>query len=167
MEFDERQRQKLDALLSKFVHFETQIAQIPALTAWMSGMDSHITKTLGDFATRLAEMEQNISTLTARLCKVETYAASASNVSGSARSWPSLEQVDGNTAAGSHGPGSPNDNRNTRRRLDVPSRSEDEHARSAVLFTVPMRTVPQRNYEVVRSGSIICADSEPLTVHSL
>ena len=36
-----------------------------------------------------------------RWCKVETYAASASNVSGSARSWPSLEQVDGSTAAGS------------------------------------------------------------------
>ena len=28
-------------------------------------------KTLGDFATRLAEMEQNFSTFTARLCKVE------------------------------------------------------------------------------------------------
>ena len=31
--------EKLDALLSKFVHFETQIAQIPALTTWMSRMD--------------------------------------------------------------------------------------------------------------------------------
>ena len=59
-------------------------------------------KTLGDFATRLTEMKQNVSTLSARLCKVETCAASASNVSGSARSWPSLELVDGSTAAGSH-----------------------------------------------------------------
>ena len=50
--------EKLDALLSKFAHFETQIAQIPALTTWMSRMASHITKTLGDFATRLAEMVQ-------------------------------------------------------------------------------------------------------------
>ena len=90
--------EKLGAFLSKFVHFETQIAQIPALTTWMSGMDSHITKTLGDFATRLTEMEQNFSTLTARLCKVEPYATSASNVTGSARSWPSLEQDDGSTA---------------------------------------------------------------------
>ena len=96
--------EKLDALLSKFVHFETQNAQIPALTTWMSRMDSHITKTLGDFATRLTKMEQNFSALTARTCKFETYAASASNVSGSARSWPSLEQVDGSTAAGSHRP---------------------------------------------------------------
>ena len=43
--------EKLDALLSKFVHFETQIAQIPALTTWMSRVDSHILKTLGDVAT--------------------------------------------------------------------------------------------------------------------
>ena len=38
------------------------------------------------------------------MCKFETHTASASNVSGSARSWPTLEQVDGSTAAGSHGP---------------------------------------------------------------
>ena len=77
----------------KFLHFSN----------WMSRMGSHFTKTPRDFATRLTEMEQNFSTLTARMCKVETYAASASNVSGSARSWPALEQVDGSTAAGSHG----------------------------------------------------------------
>ena len=107
----------LDALLSKFAHFETQIAQIPTLTNWMSRMDSHITKTLGDFAARRTEMEQNFSTLKAHMCKVETCAAS--NVSGSSRSWPSVEQVDCSTAAGSHGPGSSDDNRNTRRRLDT------------------------------------------------
>ena len=67
-------------------------------------------------------MEQNFSALSARICKVETCAASASNVSGSARSWPSLEQVDGSTAAGTHGPGSSDDNRNTIRRLDTFSR---------------------------------------------
>ena len=85
----------------------------------MSRMDSNITKTLGDFATRLAEVEQNFSTFSARLCKVETKAASASNISGFGRSWPSLEQVDGSTAAGSPWPGSSDDNRNTRRRLDT------------------------------------------------
>ena len=73
-----------------------------------------------DFATRLAEMEQNFSTLIARLCKVETHAASASNVSGSpGESWPSLEQVDGSTAAEFHGPGSSNGHRSTKRRLDI------------------------------------------------
>ena len=123
--------EKLDALLSKFVHFETQIAQNPDLTTWMSRMDSHITKTLGDFATRLAEMKQNFSTFAARLCKVQTHAASASNVSSSARSWPSLDQVDGSTAAGSHGPGSSSDNRNTRRRLDIAPNADDQHVRSA------------------------------------
>ena len=92
--------EKLNALLSNFVHFETQIAQFPALPNWMSRVDSHNTKTLRDFATRLTEMEQNLSTLIANLHKVETYAPSASNVSGSARSWPSLEQVGGSTAAG-------------------------------------------------------------------
>ena len=95
--------EKLGALLSTFVHFEPQIAQIPTLTNWMSRMDSHVTKTLEDFATGLTEREQNFSALTARMRKVETYAASASNVSGSARSWPALERVDGSTAAGSHG----------------------------------------------------------------
>ena len=65
--------EKLDALLSQFAQFKEQIAQIPTLTNWMSRMDSHITRTLGDFATRLTEMEQNFSTLTARMCKVETY----------------------------------------------------------------------------------------------
>ena len=100
---------KLDALLSKFVHFATQIAKILTLTNCMTRMDSQNTKTLGDFATRLTEMEQNFSALTARMCQVETYVASVSNVSGSARSWPSVEQVDGSTAAGSHGPGSSDD----------------------------------------------------------
>ena len=42
---------------------------------------------------------------------------SASNVSGSARSWPLLEQTNGSTAARSHGPGSSDHNRNTRRKL--------------------------------------------------
>ena len=87
-------------------------------------------ETLGDFASRFTEMEQNFSAISARMCKFETYAASASNVSGLARSWPTLEQVDGSTAAGSHGPGSSDDHRNTRRRLDT----GDEQSRSAVLL---------------------------------
>ena len=41
--------EKLDALLSKIVHFETQIAQIPPLTNWMSRMDSHITENTWGF----------------------------------------------------------------------------------------------------------------------
>ena len=91
-------------------------------------MDSHGTTALGGFAARLTEMEQNFSALTARMCKIETGVASASNVSGSARSSPSLERVDGSTAAGFRGPGSSDDNRNTRRRLDTFSNPDDENA---------------------------------------
>ena len=53
------------------------------------------------------------------------------------RSWPSLEQVDGSTATGFHGPGSSDDSRNTRRRLDTFSNPDDENARSAVLLQFP------------------------------
>ena len=54
--------------------------------------------------------------------KMKTNAASASSGSGSARSWNLLGQSDGSTATGSlgsHGWGSSDDNRNTRRRLDT------------------------------------------------
>ena len=64
-------------------------------------------------------------------------AASASNVSGSARSWPSLEQVDASTATGSDGPGSSDENRNTRRRLDTSTSPYDEQARRDVLLRFP------------------------------
>ena len=55
----------------------------------------------------------------------------------SARSWPSVEQIDGSTAARSHGPGSSDDNRNTNRRLDTFSSPDDEQARSAILLRFP------------------------------
>ena len=84
----EVQRMKSSMLSFRNLHFETQIAQTPTHMNWVSRIDSHIAKTLGYFATRIAEMEQNFSALTARMCKVETYAASASKKSGSARSWP-------------------------------------------------------------------------------
>ena len=160
--------EKLDALLSELGHFEAQLAQIPAVTNWMSRMDSHITTTLGDFATRLAEMEQNFSTLTARLCKVEIYAASASNVSGSARSWPSLEQDDGSTAAGPHGPGSSNDNRSTRRRLDTSTSPADEQARSAVLLRFPSAqylTGGTEWLETALENSGIAPHNRPTRIH--
>ena len=51
-----------------------------------------------------------------------------------------LEYTRGSTTTGSlwsHGPGSSDDNRNTRRRLDTSSSPADEHARSAVLLRFP------------------------------
>ena len=38
--------EKLDAILSKFAHFEAQLAQIPALSNWMSRMESHVINTI-------------------------------------------------------------------------------------------------------------------------
>ena len=96
--------EKLDALLSKFVHFETQFAQIPCITNWMSRMDSHITKTLGDFQIRLTEMEQSFNALSTRMCKLETGAASGSSGPDSVRSWNMLGHSDGSTATGSRVP---------------------------------------------------------------
>ena len=80
-------------------------------------------------------MEHNFSALSARTCKIETNAVSASSVSGSARSWPLPGQVDGSTAVGSHDPGSSEEGRNTRRRLEKDTGPDDENARS----TVPLR----------------------------
>ena len=63
-----------------------------------------------------------------------------SSGSGSAISWNVLGHGDCSTAngsLGSHGQGSSDDSRNTRRRLDTFSSHEDEHARSAVLPRFP------------------------------
>ena len=96
---------------------------------------------------RLKALEQNVSTLTenvnsltARMCKIETNATSFSSGSDSPRSWNILGHSNGSTGAGtqgSHGPGSSDDSRNTRRRLDTFSSPEDEQARSAVLLRFP------------------------------
>ena len=71
---------------------------------------------------------------------LETNAASGSSSRDSARSSNVLGQSNGSTATGSlgsHGPGSSDDNWNTRRRLDTFTSPEDEHARSAVLLRFP------------------------------
>ena len=110
--------EKLDAHLSQFAQIKEQIPQIPTITGWMSRME-HVTTALGGFAAGLTEMERGFSALTARMCKTETGVTYASHFSSSARSWPSPGLVDGPTAAGSLGPESSDDSRNTRRRLDT------------------------------------------------
>ena len=114
-------------------HVKTLSEAVRMVTSRIASVEQTV-NALSDKMAMFAEMEQNFNNLTARVCKIETYAASASNVSGSARSWPSVEQIDGSTPAGSHGPGSSEDNRNTRRRLDPSSSAEDEQSRSAVLY---------------------------------
>ena len=89
-------------------------------------------------------VEQVVSSLAARVAALETISASASSGSVSASSWNLLGQTDGSTATGSllsHGPGSSDDNRNTRRRLDTFSSPGDEHARSAVLLHFPCEQI--------------------------
>ena len=84
----------------------------------------------------VSTLTENLSSLTARICKIETNATSLSG-SDSPRSWNILGHSNGSTAAGSlgsHRPGSSDDSRNTRRRLDKFPSPEDEQARSAVLL---------------------------------
>ena len=84
---------------------------------------TNIEQIVSTFATKMAtfaEMEQNVISITTRICKIEAGATSASGGSCSASSWNLLGQSDGSTATGplgSHGPGSSDDNRNTKRRL--------------------------------------------------
>ena len=114
-------------------HIQTITNSVVLLTSRITNIEQ-IVNTFSTKMASLAEMEQNYSSLTARLCKVEGDMVSASSVSGSARSWNVIGQNDGSTAAGSHGPGSSDDNRNTRRRLDTLLSTQDERPRSAVLF---------------------------------
>ena len=79
--------EKFDGNLSKLAHFDVHLAQFPVLQNLTSRMESHVTTTLGGFAARLAEKGQHFSAPSARMCKIETSAVSASSVFGSARSW--------------------------------------------------------------------------------
>ena len=80
-------------------------------------------------------LTENVSSLTARTRKTETIATSVSSGSDSARAFNVLGPSNGSAAAGSlgsYGPGSSDVSRNTRRRLDTFSSTEDEQARSAI-----------------------------------
>ena len=77
-------------------------------------------------------------------------------------------QVDDSTAAGSHGPVSSSDNKNTRRRLDTLSSTEDEQSRSAVLLGF---LCEQYHKGITKWINNLCeesnmpADSGPDTIH--
>ena len=114
-------------------HIQTITNTVVLLTSSITNIEQ-IVSTFSTKMVAFPEVDQNFSVLTARMFKVETCAASASSVSSSARSWPSPGQVDGSTAAGSHDPGSSENRRNTRRRLDTISSPDAENARSAVLL---------------------------------
>ena len=61
--------------------------------------DKHVktlSEAVGMVTSRIASVEQTVNALSAKM-ESRTHAASASNVSGSARSWSSVEQIDGST----------------------------------------------------------------------
>ena len=99
-------------------HVKTISDAVVLVTSRMTNVEQ-IVNTLSAKMFSFAEVEQNVSSLTTRMCNSKTNIASASSVPGSARSWPSPGQVDGSAVTGSHRPGSFDDNRNTRRKLDT------------------------------------------------
>ena len=133
--------ERIEAILARqFSQIEASLASIHMLDQGFTRFDNGILSLAQSEATitnKIANVEQVVHCLAARVVALETSAASASSISGSARSWPSPGRVDGSTAIGSHGPGSSDDNRNTRRRLDTFSNQDDENARRAVLIQFP------------------------------
>ena len=101
---------------------QARLASISIFVQGFTRFESSIlslTQSAVTITNKIANVEQVVDILAARVVALETSAASASSISGSARSWPSPGPVDGSAATGSHGPGSSDDNRNTRRRLDT------------------------------------------------
>ena len=99
-----------------------------------------LSQTAAAQTTEITSIEQIVGSLLSRVTTLEAGAASGSCGPDSARSWNVLGHSDGSTATrsiGSHGPGSSDDNRNTRRRRDTFSSPEDEQSRSAVLLWFP------------------------------
>ena len=99
-----------------------------------------LAQTVAAQTTKITSIEQLVGSFVARVTSLETNAAYGSSSPDSARSWNMLGQRNGSKATGSlvsHGPGSCDDSRNTRRRLDTFSSPEGEHARSAVLLRFP------------------------------
>ena len=83
--------------------------------------------------TKITNIEQVIGSMLARITSLKTNAACGSESPDSSRSWNVLGRSDGSPATGSfgsHGPGSTDDTRNTRRRFDTSTSPEDEQARS-------------------------------------
>ena len=79
-----------------------------------------LAQTVAAQTTKITIFEQIVGSLVARVTSLETNAASGSSSPDSTRSWKKLGQSTGSTATGSLGslgPGSSDDNRNTRRRL--------------------------------------------------
>ena len=125
-----------------------------------------LARTVAVQTTKITNIEQLARSLLARVTSLETHAASRSSNPDSGRSWKKLGNGNGSTATrslGSHGPGHP---------ITIRIRDADLIPPQALLmnkrevpFQIPLRTIPQRNYEVFLKESILPADNRPVTIH--
>ena len=125
-----------DSRPSSQEHF-LRLASIPVLVQGFTRFENSVlslSQSVATITNKISSVEQVVGGLPARVAALEASAASASSVSGSAGSWPLPRQVDGSTATGSQDPGSCEEGRNTRRRLDKFSGPDDGNARCAVLL---------------------------------
>ena len=125
----EEKMNEIYSLLPLFIHNAARIENCVQTLA----------QTVAAQTTKITNIEQIVGRLVARVTSLEQNASGFSSPD-SARSWNMLGQSNGSIATGSlgsHGPGSSDDSRNTRSRLDTFSSPEDEHARSAVLLRFP------------------------------
>ena len=120
-----------------------QIAKLPLPMQSVSRFENCVqtlSHTVASYDAKITNIKQMVRSLVARVTTLETNATTVSSGSGSARSWNMLGQSTGSTATGSlgsDGPGSSDDNRNTKRRLETSSSPADEFARSAALLRFP------------------------------
>ena len=99
-----------------FADFDNHVKTLSEAVGVVTSRIASVEQTVNALSAKMAmfaAMEQDVSTLTARLCKIEGDVVTASSVSGSATSWNVLGQNDGSSATGSlgsNGPGSSDDN---------------------------------------------------------
>ena len=105
------QWRKIEAIFAKIcAQFDMHLgalASIPMLVQGFTRFENSIlspTQSVTTITNNIASVEQVVGGLAARVAALEAGAASASSVSGSARSWPSPGLFYCSTAAGSHGP---------------------------------------------------------------
>ena len=117
-------KEKFEASLArKPSQFEAHLGALASISTLVQGFNRFensilsLAKSVATITNKISSVEQVVGGLAARVAACKAGAASASSVSSSGRSWPSLGQVDASTAAGSHDPGSAGEGRNTRRRL--------------------------------------------------
>ena len=121
-------------LVRGFTDFENHVKTISVAVGFVTARITIVEQIVHTLSATVsfAEMEQSVNPPFHRMSALSLHASARSkkvlsSVSGSARSWPSPGQFEGSTAAGSHAPGSSDDNKNPKRRLDILSNSDDEN----------------------------------------